>query len=70
MTGDLGYEKHGMEARNSGNPRDGTHSNNILSDHGEVEPWIIRKGQRLLPDFDKKTIIHPGAPPHENSRGI
>ena len=68
MTDHLGYDKHALEGRGSGNSRNGTSAKTIQGDHGEVpldvprdrngdfEPQVIPKGQRRLPGFDEKVI--------------
>ena len=74
MTDHLGYDKHALEGRGSGNSRNGTSAKTIQGDHGEVpldvprdrngdfEPQVIPKGQRRLPGFDEKVIsmVCPG----------
>ena len=68
MTDHLGYDRHALEGRGSGNSRNGTSAKTIQGDHGEVpldvprdrngdfEPQVIPKGQRRLPGFDEKVI--------------
>ena len=64
----LGYDKHAVEGRNSGNSRNGYSKKRLIGDHGEVEidtprdrngsfePQIIAKGQTRLTDFDDQII--------------
>src|SRR5665213_2192995 len=64
----LGYEKHAVAAKNSGNSRNGTSSKVIKGDFGEVEistprdrkstfePQIIRKNQTRITEFDKQIL--------------
>jgi putative transposase len=64
MTEHLGYEKHAVEGRGSGNSRNGTRSKTVLTDVGPVtidvprdrngtfEPQTIRKRQRRLEGVD------------------
>lgn len=68
MTTHLGYTKHAVEGRNSGNSRNGTTGKSILTGEGELEievprdrngdfdPQLVKKGQRRLPGFDEKVI--------------
>ena len=68
LTTHLGYEKHAVEGRGSGNSRNGTTGKNILTGEGELdievprdrkgefEPQLVKKGQRRLPGFDEKVI--------------
>ena len=68
MTEHLGYEKHAVEGRKSGNSRNGTSSKRVKTGSHEVEidvprdragefdPQFVRKGQRRLPGFDDKVI--------------
>jgi transposase-like protein len=64
MTEHLGYDKHAVEGRGSGNSRNGTRSKTVLTDIGPVEievprdrngtfePQTIRKRQRRLEGVD------------------
>jgi putative transposase len=64
----LGYEKHAVAGKNSGNSRNGTSSKVIKGDFGEVEistprdrkstfePQIIRKNQTRITEFDKQIL--------------
>ena len=64
----LGYSKHAVEGRNSGNSRNGTRSKTVLTEVGEVElevprdrdgsfePRIVRKRQRRLSGVDELVI--------------
>jgi len=68
MTAHLGYEKHAVEGRGSGNSRNGASAKNVLTGSGELEievprdrngefdPQLVKKGQRRLPGFDDKVI--------------
>src|SRR5712691_12849231 len=61
----LGYPKHAVEGRNSGNSRNGTRSKRVLTEVGEVElevprdrdgsfdPRIVRKRQRRMTGVDE-----------------
>ena len=61
----LGYEKHAVSGKNSGNNRNGHSSKTLKGDFGEVdivtprdrngtfEPQIIRKGQTRVTAFDQ-----------------
>lgn len=64
----LGYEKHAIEGRGSGNSRNGHSSKTIKGQHGEVlinaprdrngtfEPEIVRKGQTRLTQMDDQIL--------------
>ena len=64
----LGYEKHSVSGKNSGNSRNGTSSKVIKGDFGEVEistprdrkstfePQIIRKNQTRITEFDQQIL--------------
>lgn len=64
----LGYEKHSVAGKNSGNSRNGTSSKIIKGDFGEVEictprdrkstfePQIIRKNQTRFTEFDNQIL--------------
>lgn len=64
----LGYEKHSVEGKNSGNSRNGHTSKTIKGDFGEVEiitprdrkstfePQIIRKNQTRITEFDQQIL--------------
>ena len=65
MTEHVGYDKHAVQGRNSGNSRNGTRTKTVLTDNaGEVQvqvprdrdgtfaPVIVRKRQRRLSDVD------------------
>jgi len=64
----LGYEKHSIAGKNSGNSRNGTSSKVIKGDFGEVEistprdrkstfePQIIRKNQTRITEFDQQIL--------------
>ncbi len=68
MTEHLGYEKHGVDGRGSGNSRNGTSAKTVLTDSSELsievprdrdgsfEPQLIPKRRRRLPGFDDKVI--------------
>jgi putative transposase len=65
MSEHLGYEKHDLAGRNSGNSRNGTRSKRVLTEIGPVEievprdtastfePQIVRKRQRRLTGVDE-----------------
>jgi putative transposase len=65
ITGHLGYEKHDLADRGSGNSRNGTTGKTVLTDVGAVdlavprdrngsfEPQIVRKGQTRLDGFSE-----------------
>jgi putative transposase len=64
----LGYEKHSVEGKNSGNSRNGHSFKTIKGDFGEVEittprdrkssfePQIIRKNQTRITEFDHQIL--------------
>lgn len=64
----LGYEKHAVEGRNSGNSRNGYSQKMLQGDFGEVqittprdrnstfEPQLIRKGQTRISEFDEQIL--------------
>jgi transposase-like protein len=64
----LGYPKHAVEGRNTGNSRNGTRSKRVLTEVGEVElevprdrdgsfdPKIVRKRQRRMSGVDELVI--------------
>lgn len=64
----LGYPRHAVEGRNSGNSRNGTRSKTVLTEVGEVElevprdrdgsfePKIVRKRQRRMSGIDELVI--------------
>jgi putative transposase len=64
----LGYPKHAVEGRNTGNSRNGTRSKTVLTEVGEVdlevprdregsfEPRIVRKRQRRMSGVDELVI--------------
>jgi transposase-like protein len=64
----LGYPKHAVEGRNSGNSRNGSRSKTVLTEVGEVElevprdregsfePKIVRKRQRRMSGVDELVI--------------
>jgi len=68
MTHHLGYEKHSLEGKGSGNSRNGLSRKTLITDdgpmeidvprdrNGEFEPQIIRKGQRRFSGFDDKIL--------------
>lgn len=68
LTHHLGYEKHAVSGRGSGNSRNGNSKKTIQSDHGAVElevprdrngtfePQIIGKHERRFTGFDDKII--------------
>lgn len=64
----LGYEKHAVDGKNSGNSRNGHSSKTLKGNFGEVEintprdrnstfePQLIRKGQTRITDFDQQIL--------------
>src|SRR5437016_10356056 len=68
ITDHLGYDKHDVEGRNSGNSRNGTRAKTVLTDVGPVEvkvprdvagsfePQIVRKRQRRLTGVDEMVL--------------
>lgn len=64
----LGYEKHALEGKNTGNTRNGHSSKMLKGNFGEVniitprdrnstfEPQIIKKGQTRVTDFDQQIL--------------
>ena len=64
----LGYEKHAVEGKNSGNNRNGYSQKTLQGDFGEVqittprdrnstfEPQLIRKGQTRITEFDEQIL--------------
>lgn len=64
----LGYEKHAVTGKNSGNSRNGHSSKRLKGDFGEVEiatprdrnstfePQLIRKGQTRITEFDQQIL--------------
>lgn len=64
----LGYEKHSLNGRNSGNSRNGFSSKTVKSDSGDIllstprdrngsfEPELVKKGQTRLTNFDDKIL--------------
>lgn len=64
----LGYEKHALEGKNSGNSRNGYSPKTLKGDFGEVEiitprdrnatfePQLIRKGQTRITEFDEQIL--------------
>lgn len=64
----LGYEKHDVSGRGSGNNRNGTSSKTLLTEDGELsievprdrngdfEPLLVRKGQTRFDGFDEKIV--------------
>jgi transposase-like protein len=64
----LGYPRHAVEGRNTGNSRNGTRSKTVLTEVGEVElevprdrdgsfePKIVRKRQRRMSGVDELVI--------------
>ena len=68
MTGELGYDKHAVEGRNSGNSRNGTTHKKVTTTYGEVglevprdragnfEPQVVKKYQRTLGEVEDKIV--------------
>jgi transposase-like protein len=64
----LGYEKHAVEGKNTGNSRNGYSCKSLKGNFGEVEistprdrnstfePEIIRKGQTRITEFDEHIL--------------
>lgn len=64
----LGYEKHAIEGKNSGNNRNGYSSKTLKGNFGEVEiitprdrngtyePQLIKKGQTRITEFDEQIL--------------
>ena len=64
----LGYAKHALEGKNSGNSRNGKTSKKVRSVHGEIEldiprdrngsfePKLVKKGEKQLNGFDDRII--------------
>ena len=64
----LGYAKHSLSGRNSGNSRNGSSPKTLKGDHGEVEietprdrsgsfsPQFVKKGQTRLTHFDDQIL--------------
>src|SRR5699024_6164414 len=67
----LGYEKHAVEGRGSGNSRNGRSSKTLKGQHGEVlieaprdrngtfEPEIVRQGQTRLTQMHDQILTLP-----------
>ena len=68
MTNHLGYDKHAVNGRGSGNSRNGRSSKTVKTDRGDLplhiprdrngpfEPKLVPKGQTRLPGLDEKVI--------------
>ena len=68
LTEHLGYAKHSLVGKNSGNSRNGRSKKGVLTDHGKISleiprdrngefsPKVIEKGQRRFSGFDDKII--------------
>ena len=68
LTEHLGYERHAVEGRNSGNSRNGSYPRTVTTEIGKVtidmprdrngsfEPVLVPKGQRRLEGFDANVI--------------
>lgn len=68
MTEELGYDKHAVEGRNSGNSRNGTTHKKVTTTYGEVglevprdragnfEPQVVKKYQRTLGEVEDKIV--------------
>ena len=64
----LGYSKHEVAGRNTGNSRNGKSRKTVRSIHGEIElevprdcngefdPQLVRKGEKQLNGFDERII--------------
>ena len=68
MTDHLGYEKHAVQGRGSGNSRNGSSGKKLKTEHGDLpidiprdrngsfDPKIVRKGQTRFDGFDDKIL--------------
>ena len=69
MSSHLGYDKHAVEGRGSGNSRNGTRAKTVITDNagpveidvprdraGTFEPQLVRKRQRRLTDLDAMVL--------------
>lgn len=68
LTHELGYKKHSIPDKPSGNARNGTSPKTLITDHGDLElsiprdrnsefnPQIVKKGQRRFTGFDDKIV--------------
>ena len=69
MSEHLGYDKHAVEGRDGGNPRNGTRSKTVVTDtvgkvrinvprarDGSFEPQLLKKHQRRLGDLDAMVL--------------
>lgn len=68
LTAHLGYERHAVGGRGSGNSRNGTTSKTLLTEHGPVKvelprdragtfrPGLVPKGDRRFDGFDERII--------------
>lgn len=68
MDDHLGYQKHAVEGKNSGNSRNGYTSKKLKGNFGEVdietprdrnstfEPQLVKKGQTRITDFDQQIL--------------
>jgi putative transposase len=68
LTSHLGYEKHEIKGKNSGNSRNGTSVKTVKGENGEIElaiprdrsgtfePQLISKGQTRFDGFDSKIL--------------
>ncbi len=69
MSEHLGYDRHAVEGRGSGNSRNGTRAKTVLTDAcgaieievprdraGTFEPQIVKKRQRRLTDVDEVVL--------------
>ncbi len=68
MTDHLGYEKHAVQGRGSGNSRNGSSGKKLKTEHGDLpidiprdrngsfDPRIVRKGQTRFDGFDDKIL--------------
>jgi transposase-like protein len=68
MTEELGYDKHAIEGRKSGNSRNGTTHKKVTTTYGEVglevprdragnfEPQVVKKYQRTLGEVEDKIV--------------
>lgn len=68
MDDHLGYKKHALEGKNSGNSRNGYTSKKLKGNFGEIdietprdrnstfEPQLVKKGQTRITDFDQQIL--------------
>ena len=65
LTTHLGYEKHEIKGKNSGNSRNGTSSKTVKGEFGEAEIAIPRdRAGTFEPRFIPKCVFHPKSNTH------